>query len=406
MPVPAVSLPEQTPLQLRPFRAVRYDADRVGDPSDLLAPPYGELDAAGARTLRRHPHHVARLLYADAPHAAARELGRWLRRGVLRRDEQPAVYVYQQQHGARILQRGLIGDLMMPREPGQLLPHEEVSSHVVLQRSAHMSMLRAQLEPLLLAHRGMEGVAVQVMDHVAGRNPVTVARIGEITHSLWACDDPRELELVTSGLSVGRALIADGHHRHAACLQLRGDAAGPWGSSLALLVDTEMYPLRVSAVHRVLPTLEPEKAALAAAEVARVLPLPGGPRTPEPGELILAGGGQAWSITDPDPRAVQEALADHPGPWAQLPSAVSDHLLLRHTWSVPDLPGAVTYVHDFRQAIAAVSVPGGGSALLLPAISEQAVWDLAGAGVLLPRKSTSFGPKPAAGLAMRVMGLS
>ncbi|GGZ73321.1 MULTISPECIES: DUF1015 family protein [Streptomyces] len=406
MPVPAVSLPEQTSLQLRPFRAVRYDADRVGDPSDLLAPPYGELDAAGTRTLRRHPHHVARLLYADAPHAAARELGRWLRRGVLRRDEQPALYVYQQHHGARILQRGLVGDLMIPREPGQLLPHEEVSTHMVLQRSAHMSMLRAQFEPLLLAHRGTEEATAQVMDRVTRRSPVTVARIGKITHSLWACDDARELELVTSGLSVGRALIADGHHRHAACLQLSGDAAGPWGSSLALLVDTEMYPLRLSAIHRVLPTLEPEKAARAAAEVARVLPLSGGPRTPEPGELILAGGGQAWTITDPDPLAVQEALADHPGPWAQLPSAVSDHLLLRHTWSVPDLPGAVTYAHDIRQAIAAASVPGGGSALLLPAISEQAVWDLAGAGVLLPRKSTSFGPKPAAGLAMRVMGLS
>jgi uncharacterized protein (DUF1015 family) len=53
-----------------------------------------------------------------------------------------------------------------------------------------------------------------------------------------------------------------------------------------------------------------------------------------------------------------------------------------------------------------VAGPDSGSALLLPAISEDTVWELAGAGVRLPRKSTSFGPKPAAGLAMRVLGLS
>lgn len=235
MPAPVVPFPKPPPLQLRPFHAVRYDAERVGDPSDLLAPPHDDLDAAQARTLRRHPHHLARLLYADAPHAAARELGRWLRRGVLRRDERPALYVYQQQRGARILQRGLIGELMLPSRAGQVLPHEDVSAHVVRQRAAHMSGLRAQLEPLLLAHRGIESAAAQVAGHVTRRAPVTVARIGEITHSLWACDDATEPAVVARGLSSGRALIADGHHRHAACLQLRGDGAGPWGSSLALL---------------------------------------------------------------------------------------------------------------------------------------------------------------------------
>ncbi|MFF4587224.1 DUF1015 family protein [Streptomyces sp. NPDC001388] len=406
MPTLAEPVAKPTPLQLRPFRAVRYDTDRVGDLTDLLAPPYDDLGATRARELRRHPHHVARLLYADAPQAAARELGRWLRRGVLRRDERPALYVYQQQRGARILQRGLIGDLVLPRHGGRLLPHEDVSAPVVRQRAAHMAGLRAQLEPPLLACRGAEPTAARVAEHVTRRAPVAVAHVGELTHRLWACDDATEVSLLTSDLSAGKSLIADGHHRHAACLHLSGDAGSPWDSSLTLLVDTATYPLQLSAIHRVMAGLEPEKAAKAASEVARVLPLPTGPRPPEPGELVLTGAEQAWTITDPDPLALHEALAGHPGRWAQLPAAVSDHLLLRHTWSVPDLPGAVTYVHDIRQATAAVAGPDRGSALLLPAISEDTVWELAGAGVRLPRKSTSFGPKPAAGLAMRVLGLS
>ncbi|MEU0681301.1 MULTISPECIES: DUF1015 domain-containing protein [Streptomyces] len=409
MPTSAVPVPPSTPLRLRPFRAVRYDADRVGDPSALLAPPYDELGPARLRALRRVPHHIARLLHTRDPQTAARELQRWLRRGVLRRDERPALYLHQQQRGARILQRGLIGDLLLPHDEtgaaGRVLPHEGVSTAVVRQRAAHMAGVRAQLEPLLLAYRGKGSTAAQAMEHISRRTPLLVARIGEITHSLWACDDEEDIALVTGDLAGGEALIADGHHRHAACLHLRGDNQ-PWNTSLALLVDSTAHPLRLSAIHRVLPGLEAEKAARAAAEVARVQSLPGGLRPPEPGELILVGAGQAWTITDPDPQSLDEALAGHPQEWAVLPAAVSDHLLIGHTWSVPDLPGAVRHHHDIDRATAAVAAPGSGSALLLPAMNEDTVWGLARNQVLLPRKSTSFGPKPVAGLALRVPGLS
>lgn len=199
MPTPVLPDPDPAPLQLRPFRAVRYDTERAGDPSDLVAPPYDHLGPTRARALRRHPHHAARLLYADAAHGASRELGRWLRRGVLRRDERPALYVYQQRRGARILQRGLIGDLLLPRQAGRLLPHEEVSAHVVHQRATHMSGLRAQLEPLFLAYRDTKPATARLMERVTRRAPVAVARIEGITHSLWACDDPEELTLVTTG---------------------------------------------------------------------------------------------------------------------------------------------------------------------------------------------------------------
>lgn len=49
MPTPAVPFSGPAPLQLRPFRAVRYDAERVGDPSERLAPPYDDLHPAQVR---------------------------------------------------------------------------------------------------------------------------------------------------------------------------------------------------------------------------------------------------------------------------------------------------------------------------------------------------------------------
>ncbi|MEU4985847.1 DUF1015 family protein [Streptomyces anthocyanicus] len=409
MSTPAAPEPEPTFLRLRAFRAVRYDEGVVGDLSRLVAPPQDDHGLAQARSQSCDPHHVTRLLYTQDPPATARQLRGWLHRGVLRRDDRPAVYVYQQQRGARILQRGLIGELAVPRhnsagEDRLLLPHEDVSPQVVQQRAAHMSGLRAQLEPLLLTCSATEPTAGQVMGHVVRRPPAAVACVAGITHTLWACDDDQEIDLLTSGVSRGQALIADGHHRRAACLHLGRRPGSPWKKSLALLVDADAHPLRLSAIHRVLPGLDAEKAASLAADVARVLPLPDGPRNPGPNELVLVGAGQAWSVTDPEPRALHEALASCPREWAALPAAVSDHLLLDTVWAVPDLPGAVRYVHDDRQAVADVATPGRGTALLLPAMTEAGVRQLAGAGVLMHRKSTLFGPKPVVGLAFRVLG--
>ncbi|MCI3935258.1 DUF1015 domain-containing protein [Streptomyces sp. AN091965] len=401
--------PGPTPPRLRPFRAVRYDEDRAGDLSALVAPPHDDLEPAHARSQRVRPHHIARLIYASDPQAAAGQLQRWLRRGVLRRDEHPALYVYQQQRGARILQRGVIGELPIPHPGGaarDLLPHEDVSAHVVRQRAAHMAGLRAQLEPLLLTYRGTRSTATQITHHITRRTPTAVARVGDTTHLVWACHDEAETALLSAGVETGQALIADGHHRHAACLRLGAERSGPWASSLALFVDTVAYPPRLAAIHRVLPGLDPEKAASAAAEVARVRRLPQGPRPPGPDEMVLVGGGGAWAVSDPEPGALRDALAGRPPQWAALPSAVSDHLLIGVAWSVPELPGAVRHHHDAAGAVAAVAAPGRGSAVLLPALGEERVRELARVGVLLPRKSTSFGPKPAIGLALRVLGLS
>ncbi|MFZ3495846.1 DUF1015 family protein [Streptomyces sp. 5.8] len=394
-----------TALQLRPFRAVRYDPERAGDLSTVLSPPYDDLPPAHALSHRVRPHHIARLLYARDLDAAVNQWQRWLNRGILRRDSHPALYVYQQRLGQQVLQQGLIGELTLPDQNDRtVLPHEDVRAHVVAQRAAHMAGLRAQLEPLLLTHRSTDPAATRLIEEVTRRPPTAFALLGAITHTIWSCTDPAEQSALTTGLTGGQALIADGHHRHAACLLLMREQGGnnPWGRSLALLVDSAATPLRLAAIHRVIPGLEAEKAAAAAADVARVRVLPSGPRLPGPDELVITGSGRAWSITAPGPAALREALEGKPREWRDQPAAVADHLLLARAWSVPDLPGAVRHVHDADQALAAVAAREGGTAVLLPSVSEDTVRELAARGVLLPRKSTSFGPKPAAGLAMRV----
>ena len=90
-----------------PFRGVRYDVARVGTLSDVVAPPYDVIDTAlQDRLYQASPYNVIRLeLNRDEPGdsgaldryaRAARFLKDWLRKGILREDDHPAFYVYEQ----------------------------------------------------------------------------------------------------------------------------------------------------------------------------------------------------------------------------------------------------------------------------------------------------------------------
>ncbi|MCH0541753.1 DUF1015 domain-containing protein [Streptomyces sp. MUM 203J] len=396
----------RTTVRLLPFRAVRYDSAQAGQLSAVLSPPYDDMSPAHARAQCARPHHIARLLYTSDPQNAAGQLERWLERGVLRRDPTPSLYVYEQRVGPRLLQRGLIGELTVAGpHAGPVIPHEDVQEHVVRQRTAHMSGLRAQLEPLLLTHHSTEGTGRSLAEWVAEHPRIASARLGPVTHYLWQCTDRADQTLLTADLGAGRVpLLADGHHRLAAARRLARWRDGLlWQRSLALLVDSASTPLRLRAIHRVLPGLDAEKAARAASGVARVQPLPDGPRLPRPDELVLVGEGRAWSVAEPQASALSEALAGLPTEWRGQPAAVTDRLLIASCWSIPDLPGTVVHMHHADRAVAAVTSQGTGTAVLLPAPTEDAIRELAEKDVLLPRKSTSFGPKPPAGLVTRVL---
>ena len=87
---------------IAPFSGLRYDLARVGDPSRVLAPPYDVIsDAQRLELEARHPQNVVRLELprgdGDAKYAnAAALLDAWIAEGILRRDERPALYRYEQ----------------------------------------------------------------------------------------------------------------------------------------------------------------------------------------------------------------------------------------------------------------------------------------------------------------------
>ncbi|MGW8952209.1 DUF1015 family protein [Streptomyces sp. NPDC055709] len=314
------------------------------------------------------------------------------------RDRTPAFYVLEQRRGAELLQRGVIGALDLGTAERAVHPHEHVLPHKVAVQRSILRAVGGSPEPVLLACRGATGVDSVLGPVTAGPPDTELAQPDGIRHLLWRCTDPDQQAVVAAGLAEQPALLADGHHRFAAALEHRrtfGGRPGPWDRLPALVVDTAGHPLGLRAIHRHLPGLPAEEAAARASTVATVeeVTRPGPSPVPRPGEFILTGAGvRHWSVRDVSADHVRSALRGRPPSWASLDTAVLHHLFIDRVWRGALSSPQISYLHGTPRGPEVV--PAGGTLVLLAPPTEADVHDLAGNGILMPQKSTAFGPKP------------
>nr|WP_223167498.1 DUF1015 domain-containing protein [Nonomuraea sp. SYSU D8015] len=369
----------------------------------------------------------------EARYAEARDtLRAWLDAGILVPDEAPALYVYEQS-GPDTVQRGLIGDVALA-DPGQhiILPHEDVMPGPIADRLALMSTTQANLEPIFLLYDGGNGTATRLVDEVATkRDPLVSAHTEDgLTHRLWAITDETEIAAINADLRHRQALIADGHHRYATyrVLQRQERAAhpqkegpaptsaealvAPWDFGLALLVDSTAYPPDLKAIHRVIPGLPLAEATAKARSSWRVQDhddltkgLAALENAREPA-FLLADEKGAHLLTDPDPVQLARAMpADHSDRWNSLNTSILSEFILPRVWGMRDDEQAVRIVHHDAKAAVQLATRTGGTAVILKPLSTKDVLAVAAGGERVPRKSTSFGPKPRTGLVLRTFAI-
>ncbi|MFI6792776.1 DUF1015 family protein [Nonomuraea sp. NPDC050383] len=184
--------------------------------------------------------------------------------------------------------------------------------------------------------------------------------------------------------------------------------SGPWDFGLALLVDVSAYPPDLKAIHRVIPALPLAEAAARAKGAWRVHDYPSlteglaaldatsGPA------FLLAGEGGTHLLTDPDPMQLAHAMpADRSDRWNALNTSILTEFLMPKVWDMQDDEQTVRIVHHDARSAAEQAARAGGTAVILKPLAVADVLAVAAAGERVPRKSTSFGPKPRTGLILR-----
>jgi uncharacterized protein (DUF1015 family) len=398
---------ERRPFTLRPFRALRFDPATVGDLGTVISPPYDVLDAETVRDLEAaNRRNIVRLILSrrfEKPYQAVRSrLHKWRAKGFLRADDDPAVYLYEYTVDETTV-RGLIGVAGLRTEDERvILPHEDVMPGPVDDRTVLMRTTETNLEPILLVHEGTERLRELIADASRATPVADFVALDRSRHLLWAVTDPERLDAIAGELADGQVLIADGHHRYAAYLRLqaeRRDPAeeadrSPWDYGLALLVDQRDHPLRIGPIHR-------SVAALTMADLQDLSTDRG-----DEFQRLPDREGAFSAYTERSANSTQASFVVSDGrAWAVLRTertspvdAAVLHEVLLPSWGVAE--EQIGYHHSFDQALQTTArLPGIVVAVHPPTVPE--VMATAARGVRMPRKSTSFAPKPRMGVVMR-----
>jgi len=436
--------------QIIPFRGTLYDPAAVGSISDVVAPPYDIIDAAGQKALYdRHPQNIIRLeLGIDHPGdnathnrytRAADILQSWMTGGALKRDAQPAIYYHTIEYappssdprGPRKTLRGFLTTTKLePLDSGQIYPHENTRSAAKTDRLNLLKACKANLSPIWLLYSDPQNAILGLIEGAVKGQPARIDFRDDngCRQQLWAVTDPAVLAQIVDIMRSKPLFIADGHHRYETALnyqRFRREQAGPadtlkpYDSVLMLLSPLEDPGLTVLPTHRVTTTPLPPYAAIKA-RLGETFDVKEFPFSNEHTRAVRAQFIEALrsqGLTTPtfgfalktEARYVMLSLkpAHRPdanaSPRAKLDVSLLQHLVVNALCPTQQEQEAILYTKDDHEALDWVASGAGTGALLLNATKVSEVQAVAKAGERMPHKSTYFYPKPLTGLVLHVM---
>jgi uncharacterized protein (DUF1015 family) len=431
---------------IRPFRALRYRPDAVGDLGLVVSPPYDVISPDDQRRLlARHPRNVVRLDLpsvepGDEPddryRRAARTLAAWRSDGTLHKDPRPSVYPYEQTYclpgtSTARTQRGFFGRLRLePYGPQSgVRPHERTMAGPREDRYRLLRATGVNTSPVVGLYEDRAGESQALLDGiVAGAPDADVVDDDGVAHRMWAVPDDGTGDGTAAALAAiagrGPITIADGHHRYETALRYRDERRmsrsceedPAFDYLLMLFLESTHEPLTVLATHRVVRAGAPDGGDMLAVAARALFDVEvgvsrerlvrefagsvGGGR----GRFGLwwRSGGSGGAILEARREAFKPILAASGvalgGLDVTLLSATLERLC--HLDAEALAGGSrVEYTKSARAAIELVeSGRDGDVAFLLEPTPVASIADVAAEGDVMPQKSTYFYPKPLTGL--------
>jgi uncharacterized protein (DUF1015 family) len=425
---------------IRPFRALRYRPEAVGDLSLVVSPPYDVISADQRRRLiERHPRNVVRLDLpaeepGDAPDAryrrAARTLAEWRSDGTLHKDPRPSIYAYEQAFEvpgttATRTQRGFFARLKL--EPFGLesgvRPHERTLSAPKEDRYRLLRATGVNTSPVVALYDDPTEEAAALLDGiVGGPAATTVVDDDGVRHCMWVVPDDGTGDGVALALAAvagrGPVTIADGHHRYETALRYRDERRmsraceedPAFDYLLALLLDAASEPLTVLPTHRVVRAdgLGGDWLARAKTLFDVTAPVSRDDVIREFSGAQAGGRGRfgAWArgdgaILTARREAFAAALSAGGSAVRSLDVTLLGIAIERLLGIDPESVAReerVRYTKSAADAIRMVESGDGDIAFLLEPTPVSAIEQVAAQGDVMPQKSTYFYPKPLTGL--------
>ncbi|WP_432822786.1 DUF1015 domain-containing protein [Trichloromonas sp.] len=221
-----------------PFRGVRYNPGRVPDPARVMAPPYDVISPSLQDELSlRHENNIVKLILGKTQSGdseqdnrytrSARFFQQWQDEEILVRDQEPSIYLYDQEYsiedGQILVRHGVVAlSRIEDFSTGLVKPHEKTLSDPKADRYQLTRACNANLSPVFALYSDPCCVLEVFCKREKNRDPDLAVRDDDgVTHRLWRTAEPSLISKVQSVLDNKPLLIADGHHRYEAAISYR-----------------------------------------------------------------------------------------------------------------------------------------------------------------------------------------
>ena len=259
-------------MEVKPFKAFRFDETIVGDVGNCIAPPYDCLNAVQQDELhKKSKYNIVRIIKGKTTASdnaednqytrAADYLRAWIAKGALKQDSGEAIYAYVQDFqlaGAQFQRLSFIGLAKLEEFGRNVRPHEQTLIGPKIDRLNLRRAAAAEFGLVFMLYEDEQKIADRIVENAARGKPL-VDWLDEqnVRHRLFAITAADDIEQITKMMLEKSCIIADGHHRYEAALNYYKETADlAAGYQMTAFVNTRHEGLLILATHRLVGNLE------------------------------------------------------------------------------------------------------------------------------------------------------
>ncbi len=234
----------KTMVRVVPFKAYRYDPNKVGDIAKVVAPPYDIIKGEKIDWFQSLSEYNIAWIIKNKPqdcdtetnnqYTRAKEyLDKWIEDGVLKQDDRDAFYVYGQDfeiEGRKYFRFGFIGLIKLeefakeaPKDGkfAGVLQHEETLPKDIEDRLNLSRATMAQFGLIFVIYPDHERTVDSILEKHMKNDPIIDITDNEgVRHRIWMINNGQDTKRISDLMEDKYVIIADGHHRYKTALAL------------------------------------------------------------------------------------------------------------------------------------------------------------------------------------------
>ena len=222
---------------IKPLKGYRYNKEKTGDISTVIAPTqYNISDEEKSKLYEMNEYNAVRIFDGveydtdtkdnNKYTRAAEYLQSWIEQGVLVRDQEDTIYLYEETielHGNRYQNMTFVALLELEElGTGNIRTCEEIREMSKRDRYELLSKTNADMSMITCLYVERDKQLLNLMNELSQRDPdMDFDTFDGMHQRLWKITDKSVIEEIVEGFSELPLYITDGQTRYETCIQYR-----------------------------------------------------------------------------------------------------------------------------------------------------------------------------------------